>query len=102
MAGLLWKTCFYKQIVEFRSALRRHTSQLEQLLVLHNQQQQGGRPQQYQQLQLVQQERQQQKEQQERLHVARLTEAFRSFLADSLAFYQKMMAEVSVLKNDIV
>jgi len=87
VAGLLWKTCFYKQIVEFRSALRKHAAQLDhvgaQLQSVRNERDQPG----------VEELRT--REQQERLYVARLTQAFLSFLADSIAFYQKMVSEVN-------
>lgn len=80
VTGLLWKTCFYKQIVEFRGSLRRHANQLDIL------------GQQVREQPSVEEFRIQ--EQQERIYIARLTQAFLSFLSDSIAFYQKMVAEV--------
>eukprot|EP01032_Pedospumella_encystans_P027471 gene27471-31049_t len=80
VTGLLWKTCFYKQIVEFRGSLRRHANQLDVL----------GR--QVREQPSVEEFRVQ--EQQERIYIARLTQAFLSFLSDSIAFYQKMVAEL--------
>jgi hypothetical protein len=76
--GTLWKTCFYAQIAEFRSALKKHTSRLT-LLSAGTAGQATERP---------------EEERRERLYVAQLTEAFLKFLSDSLAFYQKMISEV--------
>lgn len=83
ITGLLWKTCFYKQIGEFRGSLRRHANQLDVLG-----QQVRDQPN-------VEEFRVQ--EQQERIYIARLTQAFLSFLSDSITFYQKMVAEVSFM-----
>lgn len=80
VTGLLWKTCFYKQIVEFRGSLRKHANQLDAL------------GQQVREQPSVEEFRI--REQQERIYIARLTQAFLSFLSDSIAFYQKMIAEV--------
>jgi hypothetical protein len=76
--GMLWKTCFYAQISEFRSALKKHTSRLA-LLSAAAAGAAGERP---------------EDERRERLYVAQLTEAFLKFLSDSVAFYQKMILEV--------
>lgn len=83
IAGLLWKSCFYKQIAEFRTSLRKHSAHLDSLVQASHQ---AGDD--------VKQLREQ--EQAERLYIARLNHAFLGFLADSVAFYQKMVAEVRV------
>ena len=81
ITGLLWKTCFYKQIGEFRGSLRKHANQLDALS------QQVREQPSIEEIRI--------REQQERIYVSRLTQAFLKFLSDSIAFYQKMIAEVS-------
>lgn len=73
--GLLWKTCFYKSIEEFRKSLRVHSTHLERLS------HQIGVD-----FELLEQER---------LFISRLTQDFIRFLTDSIAFYQKLMVEVT-------
>jgi hypothetical protein len=70
LANCMWRNCFYKQISEFRAALKRHSLRL------------GGAA--------IVQER-------EKLHLAKLTQALLAFLSDSVSFYQKMVVEVSLL-----
>jgi hypothetical protein len=76
IAGMLWKTCFYAQIAEFRGSLKKHTSRLA--LLPAPAAGAAERP----------------EEHKERLYVAQLKEAFLKFLSDSVAFYQKLMSEV--------
>lgn len=89
IAGQLWKSCFYKQISEFRSSLKRHTMQLDNLMrsasipSAHTREPTRHLD-----------ETQAAAERHERLYIARLTQAFLSFLSDSIAFYQKLMGEV--------
>lgn len=90
VTGLLWKSCFYKQIVEFRSSLRKRAADLDSI-GLQLQSGLSGRGERHAARDL---EELRQREQNERLYVARLTQAFLAFLSDSIAFYQKMMAEV--------
>lgn len=93
IAGLLWKGCFYKQIAEFRSSLRKHSVHLDSLvqsaLPATNQVTEGAR-------QLSAAAEVKEREQAERIYIARLNNAFLSFLADSVAFYQKVVAEVKL------
>jgi len=75
MSGHLWRTCFYKQITEFRSAIKKHSHNLDKLMNSSNSDA------------IVVQKQQ--------LHVARLTKAFLEFLSDSIDFFQKITTEVS-------
>lgn len=83
IAGMLWKTCFYTPIAEFRSALKKHTARLALLPTAAPAGQSASRP----------------DDQRERLYVAQLTEAFMKFLGESIAFYQKLMSEVGRTSN---
>lgn len=104
IAGLLWKSCFYKQIAEFRSSLRKHAAHHDSLLETaqsragpssrHNGEDKNHHHQ-YPQLGGVSNEQREQA-QAERVYIARLNQAFLGFLSDSVAFYQKMVAEVRI------
>lgn len=68
--GLLWKNCFYKRIEEFRRSLKKHTPELNQLTPYTAAYDKHC------------------------LFLSKLSFSFKSFLSESVAFYQEMMTEL--------
>jgi hypothetical protein len=80
---MLWKSCFYKQIEDFRKSIRKYASYIEEKKT-----NQG--------FAITDQSINQEKL---KSHVSKLTSSFILFLTDSINFYLSLMKEVSLKLN---
>lgn len=78
--GHVWRSCFYKQISEFRGALKRHTANLVAVQSADRRTSLGSDA---------------GAVQREQMHIARLTQGLLSFLSDSINYFQRIVHEVS-------
>ena len=85
--GLLWKTCFYKQIEEYRHSIRGHSNKLNSLYAEQSMGMFKAKEIEF-----------------EQAYLNRLTLSFVQYLNDSVVFYQRMLSDVSrympILKCD--
>jgi len=77
--GLLWKTCFYKQIEEYRQSIRGHSNKLNSLFVEQSMGMFKAKEIEF-----------------EQAYLNRLTLSFVQYLNDSMMFYQRMLSDVSL------
>jgi hypothetical protein len=77
IVGHMWRSCFYKQIAEFRGALKRHSANLAATFATATSGAADTAA-----------------TQREKLHIARLTQGLLKFLSDSLEYFQKIISEV--------
>lgn len=75
--GQLWKTCFYKQIEDFRKAIKNAKVKHDSLL-------RGPSPAALQDV---------------RRHLSSLSHEFLLFLSDCIRYFQKLMGEVGLLRS---
>lgn len=83
IAGHVWRSCFYKQISEFRGALKRHSAKLAAILSADKRAPLGSDP---------------GAVQREQVHIARLTQGLLGFLSDSISYFQQIVHGVSKLR----
>jgi len=76
--GLLWKTCFYKQIEEYRHSIRGHSNKLNSLYAEQSMGMFKAKEIEF-----------------EQTYLNRLTLSFVQYLNDSVVFYQRMLSDVS-------
>lgn len=85
--GLLWKTCFYKQIEEYRHSIRGHSNKLNSLYAEQSMGMFKAKEIEF-----------------EQAYLNRLTLSFVQYLNDSVVFYQRLLSDVSrympILKCD--
>lgn len=76
--GLLWKTCFYKQIEEYRHSIRGHSNKLNSLYAEQSMGMFKAKEIEF-----------------EQAYLNRLTLSFVQYLNDSVVFYQRLLSDVS-------